>query len=262
MMKQVFSYLSMFMLSVMTLACSPKESAYARDYANDRESANIHETQGDATTTDYSFRNFSAISVGGAAEVIFTQDKEYAVRVVENPHIKTIVKLKGNTLTIGTESKQKHSQSMKKERWPRVYVSAPQLSGIDVGGVVHFSTKKLVTGKLDIDISGAAKASLGEVTCQDFDLDVSGAAKLDGRMKTKDADIDISGAAKVNAFIQGNSIEVDNSGAANVQLDVDCKRLKAENSGAAKLKISGTVDDVKIEGSGVAKVNTSELNKF
>lgn len=261
-MKQVLSILSMFMLSVMTIACNPKESAYIGDNDNAKESVKSHETRGNATTTDYSFRNFSSISVGGVVEVIFTQGKDYGVRVVENQLIKTIVRLKGNTLDISTESKKKHSLSFKNEQRPKVYVSAPQLSDIDISGVVRFSTKRLETGNLDVDISGAAKVSLGDVTCQDFNLDVSGAAKLDGRVKAKDVDIDISGAAKVNGSIQGNSIKIDNSGASNVQLDVNCKRLKADNSGAGKLKISGTADEVKIEGSGVAKVDTSELNKF
>ncbi|MBQ6210106.1 MAG: DUF2807 domain-containing protein [Prevotella sp.] len=261
-MKQVFSVLSMFMLSAMTIACNPNETVFVRDYADARESFEGTGTKGNANTTNYSFRDFSSISVSGVAVVTFTQGKDYSVRVVESPRIKTIVKLKGNTLDISNESKKRHSLTLNKDQLPRVYVSAPQLSDIDISGVAYFTTKKLETGNLDVDISGAAKVSLQQVSCRDFDLDVSGAAKLEGSMKAQDADIDISGAAKVNASIHGNSVKVDNSGAAKVQLDVDCKRLKADNSGAGKLKISGTADEVKIEGSGVSKVNTSELNKI
>lgn len=261
-MKQVFSILSMFMLSVITIACNPNESVYVRDYVNAKESVDEYDAKGNSAITEYSFRDFSSISVSGVAVVIYTQGKDYSVRVLESPRIKTIVKLKGRTLDISNESKKKHSLSLKKEQLPKVYVSAPQLSDIDVSGVAYFTTKKLETGNLDVDISGAGKVNLGQVTCQNFDLDVSGAAKLEGSLKAKDADIDISGAAKVNASIHGNSVKVDNSGASNVQLDVDCKQLKADNSGAGKLKISGTADEVKIEGSGVAKVNTSELNKI
>lgn len=212
----------------------------------------------------YDIKDFKGIEAGGIFHIIYTQDKNYSVKISSNHDVLKMIKVRkhGDELCLDLEG---HLSNMHaRDLFINAYITAPTLNSIDLSGACAFTCTRLNTSEaLGIDVSGAAKMDLGQVQCRSLDLDASGAMKMKGCFTVEqDVEWECSGAAKVDVEITAHKISIDNSGASKMTAKVNCQELKADNSGASKLILSGTADKTDFDNSGVSHIVTTDLNKF
>ena len=212
------------------------------------------------SVSNYPYRNFSSVNIGGAVEVYYTQGANYSIRVEEEGEKRTIVELNGRQLNIKSKNRNGIGIITNGHR-SKIFISSPHLDELTISGASKFNSKTMNQSNMKMRISGASKVDFGKIDCSQFNLSVSGASKYSGDVKAQYATVGMSGASKGDMSFIGKNILVENSGASKLTLDLDCEKLSANNSGASKLKVSGYVDDVSIRKSGASKVDQSDLNK-
>ena len=251
-------FAAMFM-SLMMVACQSESTVGKSEKSAKHLEKNVSAgSQGGFAT--YSFRDFSAIQIGGAVEVIYKQDANYSIRIEERPDVETKVKLKDHKLYISSKSKKGIILRRIGKR-PKVYVTSPHLNELDISGASLFTSSDMKQAEFSIEVSGASSAKFGHLECSKIEIDASGAYKVSADVKAPRANVELSGASRAEIKFVGKDIEVENSGASRATLDLDCEVLKGDNSGASHMTVRGYVDEVKVNTSGASKTDTSELNK-
>lgn len=234
-----------------------------------------------AQSRTYNVGAFNRIDVSCVANIHFTQGNNTSVKAEsKNDDLdKLVVKNKNGCLVI--DHKQSRVSVSKKNAEYELYITSPELIGLEVAGVTTFHAASITAPSFDLDVAGIGKIYIDRLKSDKVNFEFSGVSAFDGKVESKsfvmenagsskinvdinggDAKIENAGASKVDLKFKGGRLSIENSGAPEVVADIDCKELKVENSGSAKLTLKGSADDTKIENSGVSKIDTTELNKY
>ncbi len=227
----------------------------------------------------YSIKDFSGIKVHGAYNVYFTQGDTWSVRVeTEEKQMDLIVlsKEKGQLVI-----KTKEGRSACFRETPKVFITAPDLSSVEIHGACNFFVENMQADKLTVKTYGSSDIFIEQLRANTFlgechgscdikavidaiDCSISASGSADAKLKVKADDLTVkaSGACDMQIDFTGKRGEVSCSGAGTINLHTDCEYLHARNSGASDFKISGTADETQIEASGTANIDTKELNQF
>lgn len=224
---------------------------------------------------------FNAMRCEGVSTIHFTQGDTYKVDLKESKDIVTHISVKGKTLMISTENTDKKSRGHKDTESPELWVTAPQLKSLEIGGAVTFDAKDIQGPSLAIEVEGVSKVSLDRVKGDVVELNVSGVCSYKGNIEGGSVTVNNAGSGSIKSDIQtdnlllnnsgattfkgnfkGKEATVTNSGVGNITLNVDCNKLTASNDGVGKLRLSGTADDTNIDGSGVSEIDSSHLNNL
>lgn len=232
----------------------------------------------------YDVGSFNRIDVSCVADIHFTQGSNTSVKAEsKNGNLDNlVVKNKKGCLVIDHKYKDGSMSSGKsKDVRYDLYITSPELVGLDVAGVTTFHAASIVSPSFNLNVAGVGKIYIDNLKSDKVNIVFSGVSTFEGKVESKSFAMDNSGSSKINADINGGDAKIENAGSSNVDLkfkggslsiensgapivvaDIDCKELKVDNSGSAKLTLKGTADDTKIENSGVSKIDTSELNKY
>jgi len=209
---------------------------------------------------------FDALDVSGLADVVFVQNERTSVVVEGNEKMleKYIYEVKNGTLVV--EPSKKIKVSVKSHPHIRVYVSAPSVKSIELGGAGNMELKGDVrlAADLDLQLSGAGNVRAGVLKCHKLSIGVSGAGYIDASQIDCDgADIDLSGAGNVNidSLKSSNDVAADLHGAGNMDVDVACRNLSVDLSGAAKADVKANCDYIDASLSGVGSIKLSGRTK-
>lgn len=137
---------------------------------------------------------FNKIEVGSAFTVTLSQgNSQVIVETDENLLNQIETTVKNEVLYVVTND-------MKNPNALRVYITAPQLSQIEIAGAARLESKGLLHyPKLSLVASGAARINM-ELETEELNSDVSGAARVSLRGSAKMHRSKISGAASVDAL--------------------------------------------------------------
>jgi hypothetical protein len=197
---------------------------------------------------------FHSISVGGSANIYFSQSSEFALATsADNEgdlnYIKTIVK--NGVLHISFDN---HPAVWKGKKNFRIYVSAPELRELTLSGAANFNIEgvlKQTAAKMTL--SGAVNLK-GKVDLQSLSLTLSGASDAVLSGSVEQGSFSLSGASDFKSYgLQVNNAVISSSGACDVHLTIN-KTLTASLSGACDLYYKGSPEVKDSKTSGAAKI--------
>jgi hypothetical protein len=200
---------------------------------------------------------FNKIEVGSAFTVSLSQGEfEVIIETDENLLDQIETTVKNDILYIGTDQ-------LKNPNALKVYISAPQLSGIEVTGAARLeSVGLLLYPKFNLNASGAARVNM-ELETGELNSDVSGAArvKLTGsanthksivsgaasinalRLRTISTNTTVSGASRISVFATNEIIsDISGAGAVNYFDDPEIKRIR--RPGSSVISLDNPIDAV------------------
>ena len=162
--------------------------------------------------------DFSSIRLQAVGDIFFTQSDDYSLRV-EGPeeYVKKVtVTVKDGKLVLSYKQKNNDSKKLKH------YISAPDLSRVDVEGVGSFRCeKKLKLKNLELNMTGVGSINIADLECK--------------TLRTR-----LEGVGKVNVH-------------------VNCVNLIANADGVGHMILSGYAKTTKITKDGIGGVNTRNL---
>jgi hypothetical protein len=190
---------------------------------------------------------FRQINSSSGIAVHFTQGGAVKIEVeAEEDVIKNIItELRGETLVVkfkpgaGTKWNFRFNSSS-----VNVYVTAPELSAIEISGGARFNAERINSASFSISQSGGARSN------------ISGLA-LSGKISISTS----GGAAAVIESLECSGGELSTSGGASITAKVKCSgEIEASASGGARITLSGNAKTVEASASGGASVNIGDLS--
>ncbi len=195
--------------------------------------------------------SFEAIQVSQAFDVFLTQAPEHTV-VVSSSDLsfrdQIVTEVRNGTLYIGLKKSHIDWRGGKKLR---AYISAPNLTKIDLSGACDLTIENVFTCKdLYLRLSGSSDFK-GAIEASNIRLNSSGSSdyKLSG--KAESIKINLSGSSDVKAYeFAADYCDISCSGTSDVEITVN-KELSVNVSGASNVSYKGTavVRDIKTSGS-------------
>jgi len=173
---------------------------------------------------------FDEIEVGGAFLVEVTVGESFSVEVEGDDNLVPLIKteVRGDALHVSID------KSYRSKDYLKVYVSAPNLSGVDT--------------------SGAAQVNASGIKSKAFNIGASGGSKVTATGQTTDLRVETSGGARVLANeLAATNGTVDTSGGATAEVFVTGE-FKAQASGGSRIMYSGTPANVTKNSSGGARI--------
>lgn len=161
---------------------------------------------------------FSSISLQAVGDIFFTQSDDYSLRI-EGPeeYVKRVtVAVKNGKLILGYKQQNNDSKRLK------YYISAPDLSHVNVEGVGSFRCeKKLKLRNLELNMEGVGSINIADLECKALRAHLEGVGK--------------------------------------VNVHVNCVNLIASADGVGHMTLSGYAKTAKITKDGIGGVNTRNL---
>ncbi|PSR53304.1 hypothetical protein AHMF7605_07055 [Adhaeribacter arboris] len=202
----------------------------------------------------FDFKDFDAITVGGAYHARIKKGDEFSVRARGDQEGISNLRADQSGNTIEFKSNESFWDFTKNDRGNvLIEITLPTLDKVELSGAVKSeisgfdednvrisqsgavqTSVALKTDRLELDLSGAAKATLTGQT-NDLKISASGACSVQANnFRTKTADLDLSGASKANVYVT--------------------EKLKAGASGVSNISYSGNPANVSTDASGASKI--------
>lgn len=205
---------------------------------------------------------FDKVDIANAFRVIYEQNDSHSVRVEasEQAFKEMTVYVKDGDLHIRKAVRKSTADFSK----VKIYVTSPDIKGIELAGSGVFAASNRVntSGDLDMEIAGSGNIMLADVTCKDADMEIAGSGNIEiGSLAAKDAKAEIAGSGDVRlgTFTCSKfNIEIAGSG------DVTCDNITADDvhteiAGSGDVTLKGTVKHHTEDIAGSGKVNVSGL---
>ena len=160
-----------------------------------------------------------------------------------------------------------------------VYITAPQISEIELNGTINFKAKNINASKLDIDTKGTVNVDVEKISVTSFDFDNDGTVNFNANVDAMKAEFDNEGTCKLNIAVSAQNMELSNSGTQTVNLDfkglnlildnkginninavLDCNTVSGSNFGTSKIVLSGKAKEVNIHPDNSTFIDTTKLN--
>ena len=123
---------------------------------------------------------FHAIDITAVGEIIFTQSDTYSLRIEGKEKLvnNTTTAVSGGTLAIGMKNKK---TSRGQNNGVTIYLTAPDLEGIEFKGVGSFRCSEALRldGDLDIEIKGVGEVNIDDLHCRNLGLRLRGVGEAE-----------------------------------------------------------------------------------
>ena len=173
---------------------------------------------------------FDELEVGGAFLLEVTVGESFSVEVEGDDNLVPLIKteVRGDALHVSIDKGYRSKDYLK------VYVSAPNLTGVDTSGAAQVNASGIKSTAFNIGSSGGSKVTVtGQTT--DLRIETSGGAKvLANELAATNGTVDTSGGATAEVLVTGE--------------------LKAHASGGSRIVYSGTPANVTKNSSGGARI--------
>lgn len=213
-------------------------------------------------TKNLNLGDFNRISIQGTADVVYTTGQTPAVKVSGIKKSVDFVKLNvsNGTLVI---SERKHEVSffnLRKSKRVVVYVTSPQLNGVDIDGTGDFTARNGIQAKsFHVSINGTGDADFKEVKLQgDANVEISGTGDVEAtKLSANRLKVETAGTGDVTLRqIVASSITAETSGTGDILLDIrkggDVNLL---SSGMGSITVKGNYKNLKKDRSGLGSIH-------
>lgn len=196
---------------------------------------------------------FNQIQVVGSPTVIYTQGNKYEVRVrvpnSDDPFKQVKTELQGDRLVVSLRSQVNLFGIGGKSTRVVVYVTSPDLIGVEVAGSGDFkSDKPIDTDNISLAVKGSGDLSIdGHLLCDNVKMTVTGSGDLEVKnleALTNDVTLVGSGDMEVRQSKVG-STRVRLTGSGDIKIDCrECGSVDSNLTGSGDISITGTVRNV------------------
>lgn len=200
-------------------------------------------------------KNFHAISVSSAFDVIISQGNEEAVAVSasEEKYKKDIkVEVVDGVLKIGLEKEGKFWKGWDGNKMKlKAYISFKNIDKLTASGACDVKVQGSINANdLRINFSGASDLKGGTITAKKLTVDISGASDISVSGKADELQLDVNGASDFKGFdFAVDYCDVHATGASTINITVN-KELSARATGASDIhyKGDGLIREIKTSG--------------
>jgi hypothetical protein len=241
-MKTIQTSIAGLLIAVLTIASGPLSAQRLTGNKN-------------VVSQERTVENFTGINVGGAFAVFYTQKNEVTLMVEADENLLDAIttKVKGDHLHIS-------SSGLRNATKLNIYVTAPELSYINVSGAARFEGQNTLSAtNLVVQASGASEIKL-DIEVDELAVDASGASDLKISGNAGVSNFSASGASNVKARdLQSGTSTAEASGAANISVNSNQKVFK-KTSGAGDVKVFGD-PSVEIYDENSSKIRTIRIEE-
>ncbi|MBL7930303.1 MAG: DUF2807 domain-containing protein [Bacteroidia bacterium] len=192
---------------------------------------------------------FNKIDLPVDANIYFTEDSVYYVKVTAQENIVKIVQTKVN----GNELQIDFLRNVWDHEEIKIEVHAPKLVGLDISGSGEVTVKNtLHTAYLSVNVSGSGDISIAGLQAAALDVKISGSSDIQiDSGDTKNEDFNISGSGNIDVLgVKSTNSKIKVSGSGDVKVYVT-DYLDVHISGSGDISYKGHPDiDTDISGSG------------
>ncbi|MBX7181081.1 MAG: DUF2807 domain-containing protein [Bacteroidia bacterium] len=203
----------------------------------------------DSISKNPSFESFSGIEVDADVVVFVKQGSTQSIRIVgQSKHLENLkTEVSGGALRLYSDRCFSEEGSL-----PRVYVTIPEITRLDVTGSGRIFTDRLICDILEVKLGGAGTLQVStDANKLITTLNGSGNISLDGSSNSHT--IYLGGSGQINGFpMASNDARIDLKGYGNIELTA-IKRLHTKISGSGTVKYKGS-PILETEISGIGKL--------
>lgn len=251
-------YLTMSLLTLVAMALTSCMSVNLGDMV-DKDDTPTQVPEINKVTT---VPPFDKVDMADAFKVIYEQGNTHSVRIdaSEQALQEMTVYVKDGDLRI-RKAVKKATVDFKQVK---IYVTSPDLKGIDLAGSGVFAASKRIvaSGNLDMEIAGSGNIMLAEVSCKDAFMEIAGSGDIEiGLLNAKDTKAEIAGSGDINlGTFTCTNFNISIAGSGDVNCDnITAEILHTEIAGSGDVTLKGTVKNRTEDIAGSGKVTVSEL---
>jgi len=133
--------------------------------------------KGDVITESRSAETFNTVSLAMSATVYYTQDSLYSILISGQENIISQIQtqVEGSELLI----RLKHGVILSNYEPIRIYITAPDVNGLDVSGSGDiFTEMPWVAGETTLNISGSGSINLAGISAENLTVNISGSGTI------------------------------------------------------------------------------------
>jgi hypothetical protein len=202
--------------------------------------------EGEIVTQTFDVGDFDKVRIDGDYVVAYTEAAECSVSVEMQESLFEYIKTETNEGQLRISSENyilRNSTGSGNDLWssraPRVTISAPVLTGMDLAGTFEVDNSSPITGEsFDLELGGSGDVTL-ELAVEKLMVDVAGAGALNLSGTATNAKINISGSGDIEALgLSTQNAEVDIAGAGTGSITCS-ETLDVSISGSGFLDYAG-----------------------
>mgnify|MGYP000662193098 CR=1 FL=1 len=214
-------------------------------------------------------KGFERIRLQGSPDIKYTQGKAWSVRVkAPKSMMKNVqTRLEGNCLVVSVKSGKLFHLNSLKDLDVTVYVTSPDLIGVEIQGSGDFESKSHVdTDNLDIRVKGSGDVSFEDVICDRVTVSLVGSGDVDIKhVVTQYSSVELVGSGDVKiSQHKAKESKLELKGSGDIKLaNQQCGIISCRLAGSGDITLTGTVrrlDKVTL-GSGEIKTKGLQIVK-
>lgn len=195
---------------------------------------------------------FTQIHIMGSPTVIYTQGANHSVWVKAPQSVIDKVKTKcnGNCLVVETKGNVSFwGFSNASNHDVVVYVTSPDLTGVEVNGSGDFRSEKPIdTDNISLVVRGSGDLSIdGHLICDNAQLTLSGSGDIDiDNLEALTTSLTVIGSGDMEVRqhkVDNTQMQLTGSGSIKLECS-DCNNVNSQLTGSGDIKISGTVKNI------------------
>lgn len=207
----------------------------------------------DYTKSDLQVKPFTAMEIDAVADVYYTQNNDDKQEVkldfsrIDDAEFRsqlekcTKIVYRDNKLIVGLDGKITGVSRLKEGKRLRIYVTSPDLVGVDLDGMGTFHADSINSDVFDIDNEGVGNFYIKHLLANKVKIDNEGVGNV------------------TIGHLQADVLCIDNEGVGKIDAVVDCQSIKATLDGVGNICLSGVTRHFIKEKEGVGSFKVSDL---
>ena len=238
----------LFLLATLAVVCTASVYAFA-----DKDKAEVNRQ----------VSGFERIRLQGSPDIKYTQGKTWSVRVKAPKKLidRVVTRKDGNTLVVSMKSGS-FFNSIKGDD-VTVYVTSPDLIGVEVQGSGDFECKShLDTDNLTLSLRGSGDIAFYDIICDKINTSVVGSGDVDiKKVIAKQSTVELVGSGDVKVRqSQVNQTQIELKGSGDVKVHCDnCGAVSCRLVGSGDITLTGTVKKLDQTSRGSGDIHTDQL---
>ena len=208
---------------------------------------------------------FERIRLQGSPDIKYTQGKTWSVRVKAPKSIirKVQTRVEGNCLVVSVKSGGFFSSMSLKGDDVTVYVTSPDLIGVEVQGSGDFESKSHVdTDNLAISLKGSGDIDFYDIICDRIDVSLVGSGDVDiKKVITQYSSVELVGSGDVQiSQLNAKDTKLELKGSGDIKVaSQKCGTVSCRLVGSGDITLTGSIKQLNQTTRGSGDINTAGL---
>jgi hypothetical protein len=210
-------------------------------------------------------KGFERIRLQGSPDIKYTQGKTWSVRVKAPKSIirKVQTRVEGNCLVVSVKSGGFFSSMSLKGDDVTVYVTSPDLIGVEVHGSGDFESKSHVdTDNLDINLKGSGDIDFYDIICDRINVSLVGSGDVEiKKVITQYSNVELVGSGDVKiSQLNAKDTKLELKGSGDIKVaNQKCGTVSCRLVGSGDITLTGTIKQLNQTTRGSGDIHTAGL---